>query len=76
MRGPKHRLAERLAAAINHGRSAPVQLAADGAAGPGERRVVLAPNGLRLMFRACLRGEPEAARIRDLGLALARLTWR
>ncbi len=34
--------------------------------------VVLGPGGLRLLFRASLRGDAETARIRDLGLALAR----
>ncbi len=35
--------------------------------------VVLGPSGLRLVFRSSLREEPQVARIRDLGLALARI---
>jgi hypothetical protein len=36
--------------------------------------VLLGPSGLRLLFRVNLRDEPEIARVRELGLALARLT--
>jgi hypothetical protein len=35
--------------------------------------VVLGPTGLRLIFRSSLREEPELARLRDLGVALARI---
>jgi hypothetical protein len=41
-----------------------------------EPYLAVGPGGLRLIFRRCLRQESEVARIRDLGLALARTAPR
>ncbi len=41
-----------------------------------EPHLVLGPTGLRLIFRKCMRQEPEVARIHALGLALTRIVPR